>query len=240
MTVVKPDKPLGRKAYGSIGHITGSRLGPGDHSVNDGQSAICTTSAPGRSVWAQTKLDGSCVAAALVDGELVALGRAGYPARSSKYEMHHVWADWVDANAHRFRSLLAPGERVVGEWLAQAHGTRYDLRGREPFVAFDIMVAAERVTWPAFRSRVEGVFAVPPTMAGPVHPIEAMQVLDRYGADEPEGVVYRVESRKHGVERVDFLAKWVRADKVDGSLLDGDPVWNWHPSKSTLSDGGGS
>lgn len=41
-TTTKPRKPLGRRAYGSIGHLPGSRLGPGDHHVPEGQGRICT------------------------------------------------------------------------------------------------------------------------------------------------------------------------------------------------------
>lgn len=233
-----PIKPLGRKAYGSIGHIHGSRLGPGDHHVHEGQSAICTTAAPkGTRVTVQTKLDGSCVAAALLDtGELVALGRAGYLARTSNYEMHHMWADWVETNEARFRHVLQPGERLVGEWLAQAHGTRYDLTGREPFVAFDIMTGDRRLTTDEFADRLyEGVwgddepFATPDTMSGPLDPLDALNELYDYGADEPEGVVYRVETVRRGEWTVDFLAKWVRPDKIDGQYLTGEAVWNWRP-----------
>jgi hypothetical protein len=34
-------KPLGFKNYGSIGHLPCSRMGPGDHSVHEGQARIC-------------------------------------------------------------------------------------------------------------------------------------------------------------------------------------------------------
>jgi hypothetical protein len=235
-------KPLGRKAYGSIGHIHGSRLGPGDHSVHEGQSAYCTTAAPkDKTVWVQTKLDGSCVSAALLpSGELVALGRAGYLATSSKYEMHHMWARWVKANEARFREVLRTGERIVGEWLAQAHGTCYKLDGRDPFVAFDIMVDDKRMCLTSMEDRLYGNeedgflqgFEMPDRLlgSGPCHPVTAMESLDSYGADEPEGVVYRVEGTKNGMPVVDFLAKWVRPDKVDGKYLNGDPVWNWNES----------
>lgn len=236
-------KPLGRKAYGSIGHIHGSRLGPGDHHVHEGQSAICTTKAPkDKTVWVQTKLDGSCVSAALLDsGELVALGRAGYLARTSEREMHHLWADWTDENEARFREVLKPGERIVGEWLAQAHGTIYDLTGREPFVAFDIMRDDKRMRLLAMEDRLYGNeedgirkgFEMPDRwlVPGPMAPELAMARLDTYGADEPEGVVYRVESAKG----VDFVAKWVRPDKVDGFYLHGDPIWNWRPAGEAQS-----
>jgi hypothetical protein len=227
-----PAKPLGRKAYGSIGHVHGSRLGPGDHHVHEGQSAMCTTKAPrDKTVWVQTKLDGSCVAAALLDdGQLVALGRAGYLAETSTYEMHHMWARWVRANEDRFRQVLNPGERLVGEWLAQAHGTLYDLTHREPFVAFDVMTGDKRLTVADFYEGMiidrDGsyVFQCPDVLLGPMTPEKAMEQLHSYGADQPEGVVYRVEGRKG----VDFLAKWVRPDKTDGKYLMGDePVWNW-------------
>ena len=59
-----------------------------------------------------------------------------------------------------------------------------------------------------------------------------MHGLGDHGADEPEGVVYRVERKG----RFDFMAKWVRPDKVDGKYLPdvstsvvSEPVWNWRP-----------
>jgi len=68
-----------------------------------------------------------------------------------------------------------------------------------------------------------------------------------HGAIDPvEGAVWRVERnelidpRKGGERRwiVDFLAKYVRPDKVDGaylpdverSLNPGKTIWNWRPS----------
>ena len=38
-------KPLGMKAYGSIGHLPESRRGPGDHQIHEGQARICTEKA---------------------------------------------------------------------------------------------------------------------------------------------------------------------------------------------------
>ena len=138
-----PIKPLGGKAYGSIGHLPQSRLGPGDWHVHEGQARIATVKARDKHdrVFVQEKLDGSCVAVAKIDGQLIPLGRAGYPAISSPYRQHVLFHDWAMARWDRFDSLLGEGERAVGEWLAQAHGTRYDLTGREPFVLFDIGTA---------------------------------------------------------------------------------------------------
>lgn len=225
-------KPLGRKAYGSIGHIAGSRMGPADHMVHEGQTLICTTKAPkDKRVYVQTKLDGSCVSAALVNGEIVALGRAGFLAETSPFEQHHMWARWVKAREDRFYAVLLPGERIVGEWLAQAHGTRYALLDVDPFVVFDIMLGDKRLTVAELTQRVWAHFWQPDCIGGPMSPQEAMAQLDTYGADEPEGVVYRVETDRKGVE---FLAKWVRPDKQDGKYLPeisgSEPLWNWRES----------
>src|SRR5437588_7986509 len=121
-------KPLNGKAYGSIPHLPGSRLGPGDHHVHAGQAIICTEKARDRHdrLIVQEKLDGSCVAVAKLEGRIVPLTRAGYPAHSSPWEQHQLFEAWVWNNAYeRFDQLLEEGERLCGEWLAQAHGTRY-------------------------------------------------------------------------------------------------------------------
>lgn len=232
------DKPLGQKAYGHIAHLPGSRMGPGDHKCHEGQARIATERVRDRHdrVWVQEKLDGSCVSVARVNGELVPLTRAGYRALSSPYYQHILWDGWVrqpDVWA-RFDALLDEGERVVGEWLAQAHGTRYDLTGREPFVAFDIMRGATRTPYETFRARIGDLFHIPPLLATvPVSIDEVVRHIGRgyYGALEPvEGAVWRVERKG----AVDFLCKYVRPDKVDGTYLDsvtgGEPVWNWRPA----------
>lgn len=232
------DKPLGQKAYGHIAHLPGSRMGPGDHKCHEGQARIATERVRDRHdrVWVQEKLDGSCVSVARVNGEIIPLTRAGYRAVTSPYFQHILWDGWVRDHFDRFDALLAEGERVVGEWLAQAHGTRYDLTGREPFVAFDIITEAhKRLPYEAFRDRIAETFLIPPLLAeGPTSIEEATGTLGtgHFGALEPvEGAVWRVERK--GV--VDFLAKFVRPNKVDGSYLDSvtgrDPVWNWYPSR---------
>ncbi len=232
-------KLLGRKAYGSIGHLPTSRMGAGDHHVAHGQADICTLKLRDKHdrVIVQEKLDGSCVAAALLaDGRVVALGRAGHLAQSSPYEQHQLWAVWVSEREQGFRDGLRPGERVCGEWIAQAHGTRYEIRGgHEPFVAFDIMAESQRESYDAFYSRLHEVFTIPHLLhiGGPIAVVDAYAEAvkkNHHGALDPiEGVVYRVERKG----KVDFLAKWVRPDKVDGSYLPDiakcEPVWNWRP-----------
>lgn len=228
-------KPLGGKAYGSIPHLPGSRLGPGDHHCHPGQESLCFSRRRRKDdvVWVEEKLDGSCVSAArLADGSLVALGRAGYLAQTSPHEQHHLFAAWVREHWFRF-DFLQPGERVVGEWLAMAHGTRYDLAGRDPFVVFDLMRGTDRALRAEFVERTVRL-AHPAVLARDLCTVEqamtALGTRGHYGAvDQAEGAVWRVEHNG----RVDFLAKYVRPDKVDGRFFDGPPIWNWRPERSS-------
>lgn len=227
-------KPLGHKAYGSIPHLPGSRMGVGDHHCHEGQARICLEKPRDRHdvVWVQEKLDGSCVAVARVGGTLVALGRGGYPAITSNYEQHRMFADWVAANRARF-DVLMDGERVVGEWLAMAHGTRYALK-HEPFVAFDLMIGHVRAPMLRFMSVIGTRFIMPRLLCQGPTSIDLVRNLineSGHGALDPvEGVVWRVERKG----KVEFLAKWVRPDKVDGKYLPfisgGEAVWNWRPA----------
>lgn len=221
------------KAYGHIPHLPGSRIGPGDHKCDGGQARIATEKVRDRHdiVIVQEKLDGSCVAVARIDGSIMALGRAGYAAISSPYEQHRHFANWVYARQQHFLEVLRDGERLCGEWLMQAHGTRYACI--EPFVAFDIMRGQERLAYADFHQRIAGVFCEPqPISIGPALSVdEVLKRLDTYGfhqaLDPAEGAVWRVE--RQGA--VDFLVKYVRPDKIDGAYLPEisgkEPVWNW-------------
>lgn len=231
-------KPLGHRNYGSIPHLPCSRMGPADHSIHQGQADICTLKVRDRHdrIWVTEKLDGSNVGVARIDGSIVALGRAGYLAATSEFEQHRMFASWVEQNEYRFRLLLSNGERCVGEWLAQAHGTRYDLR-HEPFVAFDLMIGSDRLPWEPASERIAFAgFTVPQLLNDGRSPISADDAMFRadhlnaHGADVIEGAVWRVERRGE----FDFMAKYVRPEKVDGALLSKttgmDDVWNWRPS----------
>lgn len=234
-------KPLGRKAYGHIPHLPSSRLGPGDHHVSEGQARIATQRTRDKHdhIVVQEKVDGSCVAAARIGDQIVALGRAGWTAWSSKYEQHNLFAAWVLRNEDRFRAVLRPGERAVGEWLAQAHGTRYTIAG-DPFVLFDIMEETRRLTHGRMVERLKGDFTVPCSLSEgpPVSINDALSELGTYGhhgaLDPVEGCVWRVERKG----AVDYLAKFVRAVKLDGCYLPevsgNAAVWNWRPPKRTV------
>ena len=229
-------KPLGIKAYGSVPHLPGSRRGPADKGLTEEQASILTTrTRPGDIVIVTEKLDGSNTAVAKIKGQIVPLVRAGYRAASSKYKQHHLFEDWVMRRQALFMDLLKEGERACGEWLAQAHGTRYDLSERSPWVIFDMMHMHKRTPWQTLRDRAKatGLTVVPTLHIGDALPVPmAMDKLGagHYGAiDLPEGVVYRVENR----EVVDFLGKYVRSELEPGRYFpenrNGEILWNWQP-----------
>ena len=245
------NKPTGAKNYGSIPHLPKSRMGPADHACPEGMQRIATERLRDKydRVIVQEKLDGTNVGVAKVGGEIFAIQRAGYPADSSPYEQHHHFADWVRENEKRFSELLVDGERICGEWMLQAHGTRYQLQ-HEPFVAFDIFCGNERVVYDDFVSRIGTYDFVSPFCVQQGDPLsvedalDALGVFGRHGALDPiEGAVWRVETNRlvepgRSNERkwvVDFIVKFVRPDKTDGHYLPdisgGETVWNLDPKE---------
>lgn len=236
-------KPLGRKAYGSIGHLPNSRLGAGDHKVDAGQAKICCVqSRPGDKVIVQQKYDGSNCAVAKLGGEILPLIRAGYLAKESRWEQHRLFHQWAMDRAATFNAVLNEGDVLAGEWLAQAHGTRYrNLTDDDVFVAFDIMEGTRRLLYDDFMRRVRcGVCGDPQhhiataevVAMRPTQPEVAVQLADGSKAIEGvEGVVYRVERRG----KVEFLAKYVQPGKQDGCYLPEisgqQAIWNWRPKQ---------
>ena len=227
-------KPLGHKSYGTIPHLSGSRLGPSDRTAEVGQELIATKQARDWRdlVIVQEKLDGSNCAVAKLKGTIYALTRAGYEAHTSPYEQHHRFAEYVQQHERRFDAALGEGERLAGEWLALAHGTRYELP-HEPFVVFDIMRDGHRrATYLEVFERCIRAELPMPRLIHLGQPMSIKNVLkylepSGHGAlDAVEGAVWRVE--RDG--RVDFLVKYVRSDKVDGKFLPEvsgeEAVWN--------------
>lgn len=249
-------KPTGSKSYGSIPHLPSSRMGPADRACPPGMQRIATKTLRNKhdQVIVQEKLDGSNVGVAKVGNEIVALQRAGYPARTSPYQQHVFFHHWVQQNQSRFSELLEEGERVCGEWLLQAHGTRYELF-HEPFVPFDIMIGVTRLPYEKFRTRVEKLgFTIPHCvhMGAPISVEAALKSLGEFGKhgaiDPIEGAVWRVETyrlmdrKRQGIRNleVDFVVKYVKPEKLDGKYLpalSGLPeVWNLDPSSLCSAD----
>jgi len=238
---VKPAKPLKSKAYGSIGHLPNSRLGPGDWHVHEGQARICCEKPrKGDRIVVTEKLDGACMSVANIDGEIVALSRAGYRAADALYEHLKAFAPYVKKRRIVFADLLHPGERICGEWMAMAHGTLYDAAHPRfaPYIAFDIFREGKRILRDEFAQRC-AVAEIPTAhlisdSAEPLSVENALALLGQYGQhgskEDVEGAVWRVE--REG--RVDFLAKYVRPDKIDGKYLPNtttsitsEPIWLW-------------
>lgn len=232
-------KPLGYKNYGSIPHLPNSRVGDGDHHCSEGQARIATSKRRDKhtEIIVQEKLDGSNVGVCKVKGLIIPLNRAGYPADSSPYEQHKLFHKWVmqPENYMRFNDCLKEGERICGEWLIQAVGTRYKLP-HEPFVVFDLMKEQERLCYDELIKRVTPFNFIVPSNINPTRePMsvkDAMSILknSQHGALEPvEGAVWRVEKKG----RVEYLVKWVRQDKEDGKYFpennNGEYIWNEYP-----------
>lgn len=228
-------KPLGIKNYGHIKHLPGSRIGPGDHKCNEGETAIATIKFPSSDyrVYIQEKLDGSNVGVARIGNELFALNRAGHIASSSPYEQHHLFDQFVKERTDEFMRLLKDGEHACGEWMVQAHGTKY-LIADSPFFIFDIMKGQARVGFDEFHDRIMASRFEFPTvlhMGGPLCIEDGLAILGEHGfhgaIDLPEGLVYWVENNG----RYCFKCKYVRPDKIDGKYLPSvsgqDAIWNW-------------
>jgi hypothetical protein len=225
-------------------------MGPSDRSCHAGQARIATEKA--RDQWdeiiVQEKLDGSNVGVAKLGAQIIPMSRAGYRAETSPYKQHKAFADWVlkPENWKRFNECLTEGERLVGEWLMQAHGTRYELK-HEPFAALDLMVEHERICYDKLTDRLQPYGFVTPHLVHRGAPISVEEVMSKLGehgfhgaVDEVEGAVWRVERRKPTGRKgerkciVDFLVKYVRPDKEDGIYLSSvsgkEDVWNWKPN----------
>lgn len=232
--VAVPVKPLGRRAYQSISHLPQSRLGPRDRHCEPSRAVVCAETRRDirDEVIVTEKLDGSCVSVARIDGQIYPLIRAGYLATDSPFQQHHMFHAWATANQARFLSCLDDGERIVGEWLAMAHGTRYQLP-HEPFVVFDLMADDKRLPFDHLViSASKGDMILPRLISrGASLPVKDALIeieVSGHGAIDPvEGAVWRVQ--RDG--EFSFIAKYVRADKADGCYLPEvtgrDPIWNW-------------
>lgn len=241
-------KAIHGKNYGSIPHLSTSKLGKHDRFIHEGQEQIILNGGRDKHdrITVTLKLDGTNVGVKKIDGRLVTIQRKGYDCASSPYRQHHEFDKWVHANYARFDSLLHEGDRIVGEWLWQASGIKYTVKG-DPFFAFDYFPyyggGKERMSRAAMIEYLEVngpwiqtaplLFDSNEGHANPlrVGPLTVLNHTSRYGAKLPvnpidelhEGLMFRVERKG----KFDFIVKWVRPDFVSGKYLpglNGNPV----------------
>jgi hypothetical protein len=228
-------KPLGTKNYGSIPHLSSSKLGEGDYFIHEGQERILTEKKRDKhdEILVFEKYDGSNVGIGKVENKIFALTRAGYEAKTSRYKQHHLFSDWVYKRENLFNDMLSNGERITGEWLAQAHGLIYNI-SVEPIVFFDYFAGKKRVLYDEVSSKAIEYGLQLPRILHKGNSIEVETILPTLNlrtkgiesVELPEGIVYRVERKGE----VDFLAKWVRSDFPTGKFCinveEKDLVWN--------------
>lgn len=229
-------KPLNRKNYGSIPHLSNSKLGTGDHFINHGQERILTEKVRDKhdEVLVFEKYDGSNVGIGKIDNRIVALTRSGYTAKTSPYKQHHLFSDWVYKNVMKWMDILENGERITGEWLAQAHGLKYNIEV-EPIVFFDHFNSENQRSQFDYLGELAVMYGLQlPRMLHRGQSIKTDDLLPDlnlktngiWAKENPEGMVYRVERKG----KVDFLAKWVRSDFEAGKYIinkeESELIWN--------------
>ncbi len=230
-------KPLNRKNYGSIPHLSTSKLGTGDHYITEGQERILTKQArKGDVIYVTIKYDGSNVGVTKINGQLVAITRAGYTAESSQYTHHHDFAKWATTKQVELHALLNEGERAVFEWMGTAHGILYAIM--DMAVLIDMFDANNnRLSFEEIFDRIDRLndpFLIPEILhigeaiAPEMFSLKLKSKLPfiwPIDGEEHEGVIYRVE--RNG--KFDFMAKWVRKDFEAGYYLGSNTLNELYP-----------
>ena len=229
-------KPSGKKNYGSIPHISISKLGEGDHYITKGEERILTEKKRDKHdiIFSYEKYDGSNVGIAKINDKIFAITRSGYEAKTSPYKQHHIFSDWVYSNVVLFYDMLKEGERITGEWLLQAHGLKYKIES-EPVLFFDYFTPKnERILQTDLR-QITGKYGLTmprllsegePKSVNELLPILNLKTKEFESEENPEGIVFRVERKG----KVNFLAKWIRSDFPTGiyciGVEDHNLTWN--------------
>jgi hypothetical protein len=242
-------KPL--IGYGSIPHLPGSKLGLRDRLTEKNISQLIEKGASDNRqirIFAEEKVDGSCVTVTRKGNELFCGTRDGYNAATSIYSQHRLFAFWVDLHKETFLNLLTDQETLAGEWLALAHGILY--QANAPFIGFDFLEQkTQRNTTELRNLRLRNaglphpylLYSGPPTS---IEPWKHLQTSHHGALEAPEGFVVRVEQavqlrdhlgnklpKKAGLKwEILALSKWVRPNMPCGQYLSGitakPPVWN--------------
>lgn len=236
---VIPSRVLSYKTYNSIGHLPHSRTGTADSRISEQSAKQMLSELPNQQslVIVQEKIDGSNVCVVRHNGELITLGRSGFPCKDSNQEQHVMFDAWVNLNRDKFEKLLPnESDRVVGEWIALAHGTKYTIGVEgdyeQPFIAFDLFNGAN-LRARSFIECTQRIYAAGLIMPKVIHiggtcsVPRALRILNQTVGSHAEGLVYRLEEA--GVLKT--IAKFVKHDKVDGLFMidreSSEYIWNW-------------
>lgn len=245
---MKLEKPLNRKNYGSIPHLTGSIcVDNSDHFITPGQERILTVKKRDKhdTIIVTEKIDGANCGIARIDNDIIVITRAGYNAS----ELDKFPGDLDSGRLQYMRfskflndrlgirkellSIVEPGGRIAGELILKSHSTVYDLTFFDylPFIPFDIFdLNNKRLPYGEFLKRIDGIDFLKHVnvlhYGGSISIEESLSLLDSkektidlIGGEIPEGIVYRVERK--GI--FDFAGKYVR--KLPGKYLK-DDKWN--------------
>jgi len=227
------------KVYNSILHLAGSNRGE-DAMADRWLSSLATGDRIQKKcrIYVSEKVDGSCTGVFRHGDELVARTRSGGLASEAGPLQLRLFAQWVALNRRRFLSVLQDGERIVGEWLLQAHGTRYAFK-HEPYVVHDIFDSRGNtpLPYPLLKERIlPGGFLMPKLLFSGERGIsieEADRLLGTHGffgaIDEAEGMVWRIERHK----LPPLMVKYVRPGFTAGRFMFAldrpqrpEPYWN--------------
>jgi hypothetical protein len=228
-------KKVVNKSYDSIPHLSKSRLGEADSHIDPKQEAFLTEQLPPIDciLYVEEKMDGSNCAVIRKNGEIIPISRSGYRCQDSNFEQHRRFHKYVMDRKEVFEKLLPDeDDRVVGEWLAMAHGTIYP-HVEHPYQVFELLKGGKKLGYEDKKEIFDkhGFVMAPLLMMGTrAIPIEeALQVAIEHNP-LCEGVVYRLERYDKKMERYvpHIIAKIVRMDKEDGKYLnEQEPIWLW-------------
>ena len=218
-------KPLGKKAYGSTPHLIGSRVGAAEHTVPEGQSELFTgiRSRRGDRFIVTEKIDGSCVAVAKHEGNVIALSRGGYLSEELTWPVHYKFGRWVEARKAYFDDMLMNGERLAGEWLYTAMGTRYKISDPDKLlVGFSIINAKGRIPYDDFTSRLDQAEMLRAHVLSDGAAVSIEDTMKNLGEDGFHGALDGVEGAVWVHEakgKFQSIAKFVKHDKIDGKYM---------------------
>ena len=244
-------KPLGRKIFGKIEHLSNSKLGTKDISAPLWKNKICTVKKRDQydKIIVQEKLDGSCCGVTKLNNQIIPLTKRGYIAISSPFRFLHAFHYWVMYNTKRFESLLNEGETIIGEWMLKTHSTHYVLP-HEPFVAFNITKSVKtkndtiifKIPHYDFYILADKYNFITPSTVHIGDAIDTSTAMEKLIAKNalhnihgtqgtPEGLIYTVERlvkskeensyNKH-ITIVDFVAKYVNPEHKTPFLVSED------------------